>query len=39
MRHGELYAREYGWGSSFESIVATVVADFAASEESTRSAA
>lgn len=27
-RHGELYAREHGWGLGFESLVARVVADF-----------
>lgn len=27
-RHGELYAREYGWGAPFEALVAEIVAKF-----------
>lgn len=27
-RHGELYWREYGWGSAFETLVAGVAAEF-----------
>jgi DNA-binding MarR family transcriptional regulator/GNAT superfamily N-acetyltransferase len=27
-RHGEIYAREYGWASSFEAFVARIAADY-----------
>jgi GNAT superfamily N-acetyltransferase len=39
MAHGELYAREFGWDSSFESLVAKIVADYATGREDTRQAA
>ncbi len=34
-RHGELYAQEYKWDESFERLVAKIVGDFAAQEDST----
>ncbi len=37
--HGELYAREYGWDTSFEELVVTIVADFAAGEDGQHQAA
>jgi GNAT superfamily N-acetyltransferase len=39
LAHGELYAREYGWDTSFEALVAQIVADYAASHDDTRDAA
>lgn len=37
--HGELYAAEFGWDSSFEALVARIVADFAAHQNPAREAA
>lgn len=31
--HGELYAKEYGWGMPFEELVAGIVGDFATSRD------
>jgi GNAT superfamily N-acetyltransferase len=39
MAHGEIYAREFGWDSSFEALVARIVADYAAGYDSVREAA
>jgi GNAT superfamily N-acetyltransferase len=37
--HGEQYAAEFGWGTSFEALVARIVADFAGSQDPRREAA
>jgi DNA-binding MarR family transcriptional regulator/GNAT superfamily N-acetyltransferase len=38
-RHGSLYAREHGWNSDMEALVARVVADYAAGHDPAREAA
>ena len=37
--HGELYAREFGWDTSMEALVARIVADFANGHDPVREAA
>ena len=37
--HGEIYAREFGWDSTFEALVLQIVADFAAGHDPAREAA
>lgn len=39
MAHGEAYAAEFGWDTSFEALVARIVADYAASRDPAREAA
>src|ERR1700691_6294312 len=39
MAHGELYAAEFGWDTTFEALVARIVADYAASHDPAREAA
>ncbi|MET8758639.1 GNAT family N-acetyltransferase [Lentzea sp. NPDC004782] len=37
--HGELYAAEHGWDTSFEAMVAKIVGDYAADHDDTKEAA
>ncbi|MGC9671201.1 GNAT family N-acetyltransferase [Planosporangium sp. 12N6] len=39
MAHGEMYAAEFGWDTSFEALVARIVADYAADRDPVREAA
>jgi GNAT superfamily N-acetyltransferase len=37
--HGEIYSREFGWDTSFEALVARIVADYAGDHDPLREAA
>jgi GNAT superfamily N-acetyltransferase len=39
MAHGEIYATEFGWDTSFEALVARIVADYAARHDPAREGA
>ncbi len=39
MAHGEVYAAQFGWDTSFEALVARIVADYAGSHDPAREAA
>jgi GNAT superfamily N-acetyltransferase len=39
MAHGEVYARQFGWDTDFEALVARIVADYAVDNDPRREAA